>query len=152
MRLEISVFHSCRPPKLCLVWGNGSSSSLDLVHVQIPLGSPKVPRHRATVGSYRGGGSYERATLVPDFTFPQMHVEGRVSGFERLEERHAWQVPDPRLRPGDHFAGTLSFSSLASNLAQSDQPLITRITQNEFTDKFQKVNSPQRSSTYCSNL
>ena len=27
-----------------------------------PLGSPQVPRHRATVGSYGGGGSCERDT------------------------------------------------------------------------------------------
>ena len=29
-----------------------------------PLGPPKVPRHRATVGSYGGGGSYARGTPV----------------------------------------------------------------------------------------
>jgi len=29
-----------------------------------PLGSPQVPRHRATVGSYGGGVSYERGTPV----------------------------------------------------------------------------------------
>ena len=29
-----------------------------------PLGPPWVPGHRATVGSYGGGGSYERGTPV----------------------------------------------------------------------------------------
>ena len=43
-----------------------------LIRTPTPLGSPQVPRHRAAVGSYGGGVSYERGTPV-----------GRASRLER---------------------------------------------------------------------
>ena len=36
-----------------------------------PPGSPQVPRHRATVGSYGGGVSYERGTPVEGPPMPR---------------------------------------------------------------------------------
>ena len=40
-----------------------------------PLGSPKVPRHRATVGSYGGGVSHERGTPVQRYALTPSTVE-----------------------------------------------------------------------------
>ena len=51
-----------------------------------PLGSPCVPRHRATVGSYRGGVSHERGTPVGSsarhepVASPGLRVQGRPEG------------------------------------------------------------------------
>ena len=60
-----------------------------------PLGSPEVPRHRATVGSYKGGVSYERGTPAHSLTLTLVSRFG-----VRGKELH----PNPKpLNPGIEY-------------------------------------------------
>ena len=50
--------------------GGGLQGYLAHKKTPTPLGSPEVPRHKATVGSYGGGLSYERGTPVMTIHIP----------------------------------------------------------------------------------
>ena len=54
-----------------------------------PLGSPQVPRHRAPVGSYEGGVSYERGTPVADTDQQVVNEQVALSAGGRCDGAHS---------------------------------------------------------------